>query len=163
MPRRKRIPRAPLTPQERRKRSREVLIARVMSLVVRGNSFASISLREHMPGYDTLQRWRQTDSSFRKRYDVALMMQGHIMADAMVTIADRVAATQKGRARMEAAKFQFTARKWWLAAFDKEKRINEKNTKPQQSPTDEEIEMLNAALRRNRERWSRPIESEKDK
>ena len=42
-------------------------------------------------------------------------------------------------------------------------RINEKNTKPQQSPTDEEIEMLNAALRRNRERWSRPIESEKDK
>lgn len=163
MPRRKRTARTPLTPRERRKHSRDVLIARVMSLVVGGNSFASIARREHMPSVETLQRWRDTDSDFRKRYDVALTMQRHMMADAMVTMADRFAATQDGRARLKAVKLQIAARKWWLAEFDQEKRSDEKNAKPQRSPTDADIARLNEALRRIREAPPIPIKGEKNK
>ena len=163
MPRRKRTARTPLTPRERRQRSRDALIARVISLVVGGNSFASIARRQHMPSVETLQRWRETDSDFRKRYDVALMMQQHMMADAMVTMADRFAAAQNGRARLKAVKLQIAARKWWLAEFDKENRTDEKSTKPQKSPTDEDIARLNEALRRDREAPPIPIKGENDK
>jgi hypothetical protein len=134
-----------------------------MSLVVGGNSFASIARREHMPSVETLQRWRETDSDFRKRYDVALMMQRHMMADAMVTMADRFAATRNGRARIKAVKLQIAARKWWLAEFDKENRTDEKNVKPQRSPTDADIARLNEALRRIREAPPIPIKGEKGK
>ena len=147
MPRRKRILRTPLTPAERRQRSRELLIETVMNLVIEGNSLASISRREHMPSYDTLQRWCETDSAFRNRYEGALRFQQHVMADEVLTIADRFAATQRGRARIKAARFQIAARNWWIAWHEKEsKRMMPKTDRSSQ----EILERLQRGLERVR-------------
>jgi Cdc6-like AAA superfamily ATPase len=121
-----------------------------MGLVIEGNTLATISLREHMPSYRTMQRWLATDGAFRDRYDGALTFQQHVMADDVLKIADDYAAAQRGRARIKAVRLQIDARNWWIAWHEKEeKRLAPKKGNAQQEFMEELKCRLERARREN--------------
>jgi hypothetical protein len=136
---------APLTRVERLRRSREALVTRTMALVIAGHSLAAISRRPHMPHHGTFKRWLSQDSVFRARYEAARLLQMHVMADEVVALADRFAASTRGRRHTAAVKLQIEARKWRLKTFADNGQKDERRGTKRGGLTDSDIAVLEAA------------------
>ena len=137
IPKRSRLRRA-----DRCRESRAAVCDRICEALERGIGLRTAADRERIR-LRTLERWLMADKEFHARYERALLSRRQHLADEIVTLAD------SGEGPPAVLRQRIAARKWLvMASLRQTAKANSKKQKEVLHPTDEEIAMMQAALKR---------------
>ena len=128
---------------ERGRQSRAAVCDRICEALERSVGLIAAVDRERIT-LRTLERWLADDTEFHARYERALLSGRQHLADEIVTLAD------SGEGPPAVLRQRIAARKWLvMQSLRQTAKAGVQKQKEVLHPTDEEIAMMEAALKRN--------------